>query len=285
MNKTNNGLLNDLTEQGRGSIAFDINLLQNQFGILSDFCESSGIEVEKICHDHKNKKDSDGYKLAEALYKTESEKLIKKYYSATTSYLIELTLHECSWNYQNIFWSITEFVEKRGIKNILDYGGGAGGLSIYLDKKGIRCEYADVPGKTWNYAGYRFKREGLEIPQLTEDALGEMGASYDLIVSLDCLEHLKDLPKYIALFNRSLNENGYLLVRSAFFGEGPHLSSTYKYQCLNTFNKMLRDNGFVFMGQSVTRMKKNFLVPSFVLRLLPERSSSGRSLVYKKEVF
>lgn len=263
---------------------FDLEMLNTQLKMLCDFCESSGLDFDKICNDYINKENSDKWKLVEAINETESEKLINEYYSTNTQYLIELTLHECNWNYQKMFWSIAEFAKKRNIKNVLDFGGGAGGLSIYLGKKGINCDYADVVGQTWNYATYRFKKEGLAVAQLTEDSLSEMSANYDLIVSVDCLEHLKNLPKYIALFNSLLRDNGFLLTRFVFFGDGLHLSSNHKYNCLNVFNKMCEDNGFVFMGQYVTRLRTNFLVPNLILRLLKTRPSSGRKLIYKKEV-
>jgi len=157
-------------------------------------------------------------------------------------------------------------------------------LAIYLARKGINCDYADVVGQTWNYASYRFKKNGLNIVQFTEQNLSEMSADYDLIVSLDCLEHLKKLPKYIALFNSVLKNNGFLLTRSTFLGKGLHLSSNHKYNCLNVFSKMLADKGFVFEGQLVTRLKRSFVIPDLILTLLKTRPSSGRSLIYKKEV-
>lgn len=281
MSKT--GIRNFITGNDAAE-SFDLNILDTQMSILNDFCQTSGLDFEEICTNHMSREKSDSYKLVEKLHKTESTELINSYYSANTRYLIELTLHECSWNYKKLFEAVTEFAKKRNIKKVLDYGGGAGGLSIYLNKQGISCDYADVVGETWNYACYRFKKEGLAVAQLTEDSLSEMSANYDLIVSLDCLEHLKNLPKYIALFNSLLRANGFLFVRSTFFGDGLHLSSNHKYNCLNVFNKMLKDKGFAFKGQFVTRFKRNFMIPSLILKLLKTRPSSGRSLVCKKEI-
>jgi len=275
---------NDFISENYDPKIFDLDMLKTQLYVLRDYCKHRGIQLEKIYNDYINRENSDNQKLAEAINETESEELINKHYSTTTQYLIELTLHECNWNYKNIFWSIAEFAKKRNIKNVLDYGGGAGGLCIYLGKQRIRCDYADVSGETWNYAGYRFERESLRVSQFTEKSLSKMSANYDLIVSLDCLEHLKSLPKYIGLFQSLLRDNGYMLIRSTFLGNGLHLSSNHKYNCLNVFNKMLADKGFVFKGQWVTRLKRNVVIPSLFLKLLKTRPSSGRSLVYKKEV-
>jgi len=122
----------------------------------------------------------------------------------------------------------------------------------------------------------------LEVSQLSKDDVIKNPSVYELIVSVDCLEHLKPLPEYIKLFNISLRNGGYLLVKSSFYGRGLHLLSNYKYDCLKTFNEMMRNNGFVLKGQLITRLKRNFLIPYLFLKLLKSTSTSGKKLIYIK---
>ena len=257
-------------------------LFERKLKELYEYCKNTNIEFEKICGDYINRESSEDWRAEEKVHETESEELIKNYYSTTKMYLIELTAQESTVEYSNLFRSIGQFIKRNRIKKVLDFGSGIGGLVIYLSCLGISCDYADIPGETWNYAKYRFQKEGVDASQVTEKDLAKLSPKYDLIVSLDCLEHLKPLPKYIALFNSALRTNGFLLAKNAFFGCGLHLSSNYKYDGLSTFNEMVENKGFVFKGQLITRLKRNFLVPDLFCKLLSSSSASGKKLIYLK---
>lgn len=260
----------------------NLEMFKKYTSVLEEYCRGKGMSFEAICEDFNNREKTDDWKLEMEVHETESPDLIKKYYSTTRMYLYELSLQECRWDYNELFASIARFAKKKNIGNALDFGGGIGGLTICLNSNGIRCDYADIPGDTWDYAGYRIRKERVQCSQLTSDALKERSSCYDLIVSLDCLEHLKPLPDYIDLFSLLLRKGGFLLVKSAFFGEGVHLGSNHKYDSLKTFNEVVRESGLKFKGQLFTRMKTDFLMPPVLMKLLKQDSSSGRKLLYMK---
>ncbi len=260
----------------------DLDLFERALEGLREYCEDSDIEFDGICADYINRESSEDWRLEEKIHETESEELIRDYYSTTKMYLIELTVHESTVGYQNLFRSIGQFVKRNKVHNVLDFGAGIGGLAIYLRTIGICCDCADIPGETWNYARHRFQKKGVDVSQLTEGELAKLSSKYDLIVSLDCLEHLKPLPKYIALFNSALKINGFLLLKSTFRGKGLHLSSNYKYGCFKTFNRMMRNNGFVFNGWLAARLKLNFLIPPAILNWPTISKTSGRKVTYIK---
>jgi 2-polyprenyl-3-methyl-5-hydroxy-6-metoxy-1,4-benzoquinol methylase len=47
--------------------------------------------------------------------------------------------------------------------DVLDYGGGVGDLCINLTEKGLNVTYADIRGRTFEFAGWLSRRRGVEI--------------------------------------------------------------------------------------------------------------------------
>jgi len=261
---------------------YNVDSLLSCITSLKEFCDMNGLDFVTIYNDYMDRYASEDWKLEEQIHRTESSSLIYEYYKSTRMYLYELTLQECRWDYIELFYSIAKFAKEKKVKKALDFGGGIGGLTKYLNSRGVRCDYADIPGNTWDYAGYRFQQEGIACSQLSMGDLKNKQYGYDLIVSLDCLEHLNPLSEYINFFSTLLSKDGILLVKSAFFGNGLHLESNYKYNDLKVFNEMVAGNNLIFQGQLVTRMRLNFILSRIVLTVLNQKTSSGRKLVYRK---
>lgn len=276
-------MLKNILENHRDPASFNKQKLASELEIFVRFSETAGISAEQVCNDYFNRTACDDFNKEKSIHQTESSKLLKEYYSSTNMYLIELTLHECQRYYQKIFETIEKFVKHKHIKNILDFGAGAGGLVVHLNKiDGVKCDYADIPGQTWDYAKFRFAKSNLSIKQLTDQQLIQSNKKYDLITGTDCLEHFKNLPNYIELFASLLTENGYLIAKSSFYGIGLHLKSNHKYNDLEVFNEMMNGKGFAFKGQLIRRLNVNILLPHFILKLLQVKTTSGRHLVYQK---
>ncbi len=126
--------------------------------------------------------------------------------------------------------SIRNWYEKRGdyyqkefepyikgftFSSVLELGCGIGGFLYYLKKKDIR-----------NFTGVDISKEELEFCRkyvtdqvIESDAitfLKKAESKYDLIVLYDLIEHItkKDIPEFLRLLHKALNENGRVVVRT-----------------------------------------------------------------------
>lgn len=276
-------MLDYILDSHRDPGSLDIQKLSSELKVFEEFCESYGLSAEQICGNYLNREGCDDHRKEELIHKTESLEMIKEYYASTKMYLIELALHECQIHYFELYRIVEKFVRSRSIRDTLDFGAGAGGLVVHLNKiDGVKCDYADIPGKTWDYAKFRFTKSKLSINQLTKQQLIHANKKYNLITGIDCLEHFKNLPKYIELFASLLTENGYLIMRPSFYGIGLHLKSNHIYNDLEVFNEMMKGKDFRFKGQLTQRLNVNILIPSFILKLLGIKTASGKNLVYQK---
>lgn len=264
------------------SATYDMQLLDKNLDELSCYCKLHQISLETLRNDHENRDESDDWKLEKCVHETESHDLMLEYYSTSKMYLYDLTLGESRHHYKNIFWSIKQFAQKNRVTNVLDFGAGIGGLVITLNFAGIKCDYADIPGQTWDYAKYKFKNRNLQVNQYSQEELKTKLSSYDMIVSLECLEHLSPLPEYISFFADLLKPAGLFIVTTSFYGIGLHIASNHKYNELRLFNELMCKNNLFFKGQLITRCGWNFLIPPLVLRFLGISTTSGRKLVYRK---
>ena len=54
-------------------------------------------------------------------------------------------------------------MKKNGVKKVVDYGAGIGQDSIMRAMNGMEAAAVDLPGKTFDFAKFRFKKRGLNI--------------------------------------------------------------------------------------------------------------------------
>lgn len=261
---------------------YNVEVLKRNILELNEYCLARKINLEDLRFAAENRENSEDWKLEEQVYNTESQEIMHAYYSTSKMYLYDLTLGESRHNYQNIFKILTRFCKDRGVRRVLDFGAGIGGMAIALNSVGIRCDCADIPGETWDYAAHRFKTRNLRISQYARSDLSRLVSTYDMIISLDCLEHLSPLPDYITMFCDLLKPNGVFVCIASFYGLGLHIASNHKYNDLKLFNELMRSRQLVFQGQLVNRCGTSFCVPPFILGALNVSATSGRKLLYKK---
>jgi glycosyltransferase involved in cell wall biosynthesis/SAM-dependent methyltransferase len=153
-----------------------------------------------------------------------TQEKVNEFYINTDSYLFDLV----QYNYENPMYmqgidEITRFCRRvsseRGKLNILDFGGGIGSQIINLSRiSGIRLNYADIPGKTFNYAKWRFGRRRLDVNMIDackDDFLGSN--RFDVVIMLDVVEHLVEPEKTVKYLIEHINTNGYLIMFASFF--------------------------------------------------------------------
>lgn len=89
---------------------------------------------------------------------TETEK--NAFYSNTHFYVFGLAWWHATRFQRGFRVKIAQFAKG----NILDYGGGIGDFCVALKENGFTVEYADVAGKTFDFAAWLFSERGFKIP-------------------------------------------------------------------------------------------------------------------------
>ena len=109
-------------------------------------------------------------------------------------------------------------------KEILDFGGGTGLLTLPLAKQAKSVTLVDISEKMLEQA--RLKAEQQEIKNiqfLKQDLLkNPLKQEFDLIVVCRVLHHMPDLDAALSLFHQHLRENGQLLLADFTKTEANH---------------------------------------------------------------
>lgn len=179
---------------------------------------------------------------------------INHFYRVTDSYVYELMAANNIVQTLYAYSVMIERLQKLGVRNILDYGGGAGTLSILLSRLGYKVTYADLAGKTADFAGWRFKKRGLNIPIINLEgnektdlkAPNLKNARFDCILSAEVIEHVLYPVDLIKSFKNKLPSGGIAVIsESCQYTEQfiSHLESNKKYGGLE-FIRIMRTQGF-----------------------------------------
>ncbi|MBI2104148.1 MAG: class I SAM-dependent methyltransferase [Candidatus Omnitrophica bacterium] len=216
------------------------------------------------------------------------------YYAATPHYLYELSYWEASPDKQAWFRVIERACRRHRLRRVLDFGGGVGGLCLFLNARGIRCDYLDVGGKTFEYAAWRFARHRLDVAM--HDAAsgdGHSSGSYDAVVAWDVLEHLFDLEGAIRRIAALLRPRGWFLSKSTFAVSGTeheaiHLAQHARYADVAELNRLMARSGFRFVGQlkpdRLSRLLRLCGLRQAVagIRIAPRLKHGGNFLIHER---
>jgi len=137
--------------------------------------------------------------------KTDEE--IKSFYKENPFYVFNL-----------IFWHATK--EQRELRlefiglargKVLDYGGAVGDMCMKSADKKLETDYADLPGRTYNYAKWLFSKNGYNIPMidLSKDKISK---KYDTIFCIDVIEHVVNPKELLRDLAGYLENNGQLII-------------------------------------------------------------------------
>jgi len=115
----------------------------------------------------------------------------ESFYSESDLYLYDLSeyqtrLHAAGWH----DW-LAHIVKHYNVKSVLDFGGGIGETSITCSKVGVRIidfvELSDTPQR--KYARHRFARNEIKGVNICDRIPAH--STYDLIICMDVLEHMR----------------------------------------------------------------------------------------------
>ena len=174
---------------------------------------------------------------------------VEAYYRTVDRYVYESSYFEAFAEYQRYFETVRMACRRFRRRRILDFGGGAGGMTLALSLGGSACDYADIPGPTLDFAKWRLAQYGCSSQVL--DATGSLpAATYEAVVTLDVFEHLIDLKQTLKILVRSLVPGGWLISKSTFSPDDPlHLPQNMIYADIRVFNRLLEEFDFLYLGR------------------------------------
>ena len=165
----------------------------------------------------------------------DTEQEIASFYKETDTYIISLATDHCLVRRRDVVGPLYQRVSRFGEKSrVLVWGDGIGTESIAFAKMGHEVDYFDLPGRTSEFAAFRFNREGLASRiRVVHDPQKLKVGGYDIVVCVEVLEHLKDPLAVMRSFYDLLRPGGIALITESFASVGPefpsHLPENAKY--------------------------------------------------------
>ena len=131
---------------------------------------------------------------------------------------------------KNIFLAnlVCQAVEKQldilSDKEILDFGGGTGLLTLPLAKQAKSVTLVDISEKMLEQARLKAEQQDIKNIQFLEQDLlaNPLEQEFDLIVVCRVLHHMPDLDAAFSLFHQHLKEDGQLLIADFTKTEANH---------------------------------------------------------------
>lgn len=131
---------------------------------------------------------------------------------------------------KNIFLAnlVCQAVEKQidllSDKEILDFGGGTGLLTLTLAKQAKSVTLVDISEKMLEQARLKAEQQDIKNIQFLEQDLLEkpLEQEFDLIIVSRVLHHMPDLDEALSLFHQHLKEDGQLLLADFTKTEANH---------------------------------------------------------------
>ena len=260
--------------------------------IFDDLTAYLGKRIETIAEEYWRYHEGEDLIARQRVGDAKDAGTVLAYYAATPHYLYELSYWEASRDKQAWFRVVSMACKKYQLTHVLDFGGGVGGLCDYLSRRGIRSDYVDVAGKTFDYAAWRFKRRQLSVTMFDAGSQRPAG-SYDGVFAWDVLEHIFDLDEMIRGVASLLRPKGWFITKSTFATTGSpheaiHLAQHACYADVAVLNELMSVCGFTYRGQlkpdRLSRLMRvcglRYAVAG--IRIAPRLKHGGNFLVHER---
>lgn len=140
----------------------------------------------------------------------ETSEEITEYYQITPYYTLELA----HWHMMRSQQKFRQRVTEAAHGEVLVHGGGIGDLCVDLHEAGCRPTYLDVSGVTMEFARFHMEMSGIdvELHDLTQTDLGNIGGIFDTVVSIDVVEHVPNVEETVRELVGAVSDDGTLLL-------------------------------------------------------------------------
>ena len=173
-----------------------------------------------------------------------NEEDIARFYQETPNYIFELIESHSTSDKKRLVQKVIEIMKKNNVKKAVDYGAGIGQDSIMQTLEGLETTAVDLPGKTFDFAKFRFKKRDLNIK--TIDIIPEklpLQEKYDAITCFEVMQHLLNPEEVLEHFYEHLNSEGLLIMTARFKGNyALALKENEKYH--SSFDDIIKSKGF-----------------------------------------
>tara|TARA_B100001248_G_C27394710_1_gene464708 strand:+ start:419 stop:1960 length:1542 start_codon:yes stop_codon:yes gene_type:complete len=147
---------------------------------------------------------------------TSSSKSLKQFYSKTENYIFELMENWSIVHKNKMAHSVVTILKNHGVKKLLSYGTGIGQDVIYYYHAGMQVHAADIPGKTLEFAKWRFNQYCMDIGIIEISDDYPLKENYDAITVFEVFQHVIDPVKLAKHLYDHLHKNGLLIFTSKF---------------------------------------------------------------------
>lgn len=103
---------------------------------------------------------------------------------------------------------IAEAIADRPVGDLLDFGVGPGSSALFFQQLGWRVVAADVAEAMLDITRWRAERRGVELPLLDLRTDKLPNEAFDVVVALEVMAHVPDIPATLSTVRHSLRPGG-----------------------------------------------------------------------------
>lgn len=173
---------------------------------------------------------------------------IRQWYTDTDFYVFDLI----AWNGSEMFREkaerVVEIIKQNNYKSIVDFGGGLGVLSIFIQQHtDCKVYYVDLKdGVTYNFAKFLMNKFNISnIEMMGDQEFFASDVHVDCIFAMDCFEHISNMEETFG----KLTEHAYRIYHdSTFYSDATFPQHVYTPEALDFVNMCALHNFLPVQG-------------------------------------
>ncbi|MBY9068468.1 class I SAM-dependent methyltransferase [Hyphomonas sp. WL0036] len=180
--------------------------------VFLQLCEYSGLSLDEVKEIAANSSSITAQKWAEADRSTPEG--VRQFYESVSNWVFgTLSYHarQAEGDYPPLPATVAEELRDVPAGAFLDFGAGVGTASLLFDRIGWSVTAADVSAPLMDFAAWRFKHYGADIPiiDLNTQALPE--GRFDVIAGFNTMAHVVDVAPTVKRLRNALKPGGLLV--------------------------------------------------------------------------
>ena len=168
------------------------------------------------------------------------------FYKETPNYIFELMESWSTIDKNLMAEKVCIIMGNHGVGRVLSYGTGIGQDVIYYCYNNFDVAAADLPGKTFDFAKWRFKKYNINVHTIDIVDDYPLKDKYDAITCFEVLQHVIQPDETIKYLREHLNKNGLLIITKRFTNNYDlALKQNVKYH--ENFSHFVSEKGFTLV--------------------------------------